>query len=109
MNGDERARRPDSIDKNREPPAGSSQWLMYALNQINTRLDRIEEDIRALGKSTKSDIQEIKGSVDTVKKVIWTAAGLVIAIGLLGSFLFELGDLITKIPFEITIKNPPGP
>ena len=71
--------------------------------------DRIDADIRALGQSTKDDIQELKKSVDTAKKIIWTAAGIVIAIGLLGSFLFESGDLIAGIPFEITIKSPPGP
>ena len=108
MNDDERARRPDSTDKNREPAAGSSQWLMYTLNQINGRLGRIEDEIRELGKSTKGDIEELKRSVGTVTKVIWTAAGVIVALGLIGSFLFELGDLITKIPFEITIKNPPG-
>ena len=109
MNDEERVRRPDSTEKNREPPAGSSQWMMYTLNRIDARLDRIDTDLRALGQSTKDDIQELKKSVDTVKKVIWTAAGIAIMIGLLGSFLFESGDLITRIPFEITIKSPPGP
>lgn len=109
MNDDERVRRPDSTDKNREAPAGLSQWFMNVLNQINARLDRTEEDIRELGKSTKGDVQEIKKAVDNIKKVIWIAAGVIIAMSILASFLFELGDVITKTPFEITIKNHPAP
>ena len=71
---------------------------MHALSQTNERLNRIEKDIR-----------EINKSVGSVKRVIWIAAGVVATIGLLGSFLFDLGDVITKFPFEITIRNPPVP
>ena len=52
---------------------------MYALNQINARLDRIE-----------SDLQGLRTSVGNIKKVIWTAAGVIVAAGLIGTFLFGL-------------------
>ena len=72
--------------------------VMYALNKIDARLDRIENNIRDLGTS-----------IGNIKKVIWTAAGVIIAVAFIGTFLFGLGDLITKIPFEITIRNQPPP
>ena len=102
MSGEDLDRKPDEHGKNRGASGESSQWLMYALNQINARLDRIESDIQ-------SDLQGLRTSVGNIKKVIWTAAGVIIAVGLIGTFLFGLGDLVTKVPFEITIRNQPPP
>ena len=98
MSEEDLERKPDEHGKNRGASGESSQWLMYALNQINARLDRIE-----------SDLQGLRTSVGNIKKVIWTAAGVIIAVGLIGTFLFGLGDLITKVPFEITIRNQSPP
>lgn len=98
MNGEGQEKKPDEHGKNPGASGEPSQWMMIALNQINARLDRIESDIRDLGTS-----------IGNIKKMIWTAAGVIIAVGLIGTFLFGLGDLINKIPFEITIGNQPPP
>ena len=98
MSGEELEKKRDEPGKNPGASGESSQWSMHSLNKIDTRFDRIENDIRGLGTS-----------IGNIKKVIWTAAGVIIAVGFIGTFLFGLGDLITKIPFEITIRNQPPP
>lgn len=103
MNGDERERKQDDYGKN-PFPGDTSQWAMFALNQINTRLTNIESDVRGLS----DDIRVLGRSVDNMKKVIWTAAGVVIAVGVIGGILVGFLDLLTKIPFEINIQNTPA-
>lgn len=66
---------------------------MVAFNQITYRLDRIE------------------GAVENLKKVVWTAAGVILAFGVIASVLFGFTDhLITGMgPVEITIQRLPVP
>ena len=73
MNGEGQEKKPDEHGKNPGASGEPSQWMMIALNQINARLDRIESDIRDLGTS-----------IGNIKKMIWTAAGVIIAVGLIG-------------------------
>ena len=95
----------DDRGKNREDLGEPSQWITYALNQINERIDRIETDIRGL----QVDIRGLETSVGKLQRVMWTATGVIIAVGVISTFLFGLGDLLTKIPFEVTIRNQLSP
>ena len=45
-----------------------------------------------------------------LKKVVWTAAGVILAFGVIASVLFGFTDLITGMgPVEITIQRLPVP
>ena len=105
MTGKGSKRNMDDRGKNREDLGEPSQWITYALTQINERIDRIETDIRGL----QVDIRGLGTSVGKLQRVMWTATGVIIAVGVISTFLFGLGDLLTKIPFEITIRNQLSP
>lgn len=92
MSRDGPARKPDSREKGRSSPDDSGQWVMMAFNQITGRLDRIEK------------------AVENLKKVVWTAAGVILAFGIIASVLFGFRGLITEMaPVEITIQRLPVP
>ena len=112
MTGKGSKRNMDDRGKNREDLGEPSQWITYALTQINERIDRIETDIRGLQvdiRGLQVDIRGLGTSVGKLQSVMWTATGVIIAVGVISTFLFGLGDLLTKIPFEITIRNQLSP
>ena len=93
------ARKPDSREMGRSPPDDSGQWAMAAFNRITYRLDRIDDRL-----------DRIEGAVGNLKKVVWTAAGVILAFSVIASVLFGFTDLITGMgPVEITIQRLPVP
>ena len=99
MSRDGRARKPDSRERGRISSDDSGQWAMAAFNQITDRLDRIDDRL-----------DRIEGAVGNLKKVVWTAAGAILAFGVIASALFGFTDLITGMaPVEITIQRLPVP
>ena len=105
MSGDGRARKPDSPDKRPTPPDDSGQWAMLAFNQITDRLDRIDARFDRID----DRLDRIEGAVGSLKKVVWTAAGVILALGFIASVLFGFTDLVTEmVPVEITIRSLPA-
>ena len=99
MSRDGPARKPDSREKGRSSPDDSGQWVMMAFNQITYRLDRIDDRL-----------DRIEGAVGNLKKVVWTAAGVILAFSVIASILFGFTDLITGMaPVQITIQRLPVP
>lgn len=106
MNRDEPERKPDSLEKRRAPMDDSGQWAMLAFNQITDRLDRID----ARFDRVDARLDRIEGAVGNLKKVVWTAAGVILALGFVASVLFGFTDLVTSmVPVEITIRSLPAP
>ncbi len=92
-------RKPDSLEKRQAPTDDSGQWAMLAFNQITDRLDRID-----------ARLDRIEGAVGNLKKVVWTAAGVILALGFIASVVFGFTDLVARmIPVEITIRSLPAP
>lgn len=99
MSRDGRARKPDSRERGRISSDDSGQWAMLTFNQITDRLDRIDDRL-----------DRIEGAVGNLKKVVWTAAGVILTFGVIASVLFGFTDLITGMaPVEITIQRLPVP
>ena len=99
-------RKPDSLEKRQAPTDDSGQWAMLAFNQITDRLDRID----ARFDRVDARLDRIEGAVGNLKKVVWTAAGVILALGFIASVVFGFTDLVARmIPVEITIRSLPAP
>lgn len=113
MSRDGRARKPDSRERGRISSDDSGQWAMLAFNQITDRLDRIDDRFDRLDdRLDRIDdrFDRLERAVENLKKVVWTAAGAILAFGVIASALFGFTDLITGMaPVEITIQRLPVP
>ena len=101
MARDARKQKYPPSEKNSKLSGDSSQWMMFALNEITERLSRLEEDVR-----------DIKRSMSNINRLMWIAAGAVAAVTVVTAivtFFFGFVDIAARMPFEITIKAPPAP